>query len=102
MNSALLLQQGGSQDKILDLAQFRQSPLFTEDEKAALEYAEVVTQSSNKVADELFGRLKSHFQDDAIIELTALIAFQNLSSKFNAALDAASFGFCHISHDKRS
>jgi alkylhydroperoxidase family enzyme len=28
-------------------------------------------------------RLKKHFEDDAIIELTALIAFQNLSSKFN-------------------
>lgn len=42
-------------------------------------------------------RLKSHFDDDAIIELTALIAFQNLSSKFNAALDVAAQGFCRAS-----
>ncbi|WP_197531829.1 hypothetical protein [Aromatoleum aromaticum] len=39
-------------------------------------------------------RLKSHFSDDAIIELTALIAFQNMSSKFNAALAVAPQRFC--------
>jgi hypothetical protein len=30
--------------------------------------------------------LKSHFDEDTIVKLTALIAFQNLSSKFNSAL----------------
>lgn len=40
-------------------------------------------------------RLRRHFDDDAIIELTALVAFQNLLSKFNAALGAEPQGFCH-------
>lgn len=102
MNSALLLQKGGSEEKILDLPLFRKSALFTETEKIALEYAEVVTLSSNQVTDELFQRLKAHFDEDAIIELTALIALQNLSSKFNSALDAAPFGFCNISHKKQN
>ncbi len=39
------------------------------------------------------GQLRRQF-DDAIIELTGLIAFQNLSSKFNAALGVAPQGFC--------
>ena len=39
-------------------------------------------------------RLKLFFDDDAVIELTGLIAFQNLSSKFNAALDVPPLGFC--------
>lgn len=47
-------------------------------------------------ADE-FARLREHFSDDAIIELTALIAFQNLSSKFNAALQVPPQGFCALS-----
>jgi AhpD family alkylhydroperoxidase len=94
MNSALLLQRGGSEDKIPALSQFRKSPIFSDSEKIALEYTEVVTQNADKVSDELFNRLKKHYDEDAIVELTALIAFQNLSSRFNAALDVAAFGFC--------
>jgi alkylhydroperoxidase family enzyme len=41
-----------------------------------------------------FERLGAELDDDAIIELTALIAFQNLSSKFNAALNVTPQGFC--------
>jgi hypothetical protein len=48
------------------------------------------------VTDDLFARLKRQFDDDAIVELTALIAFQNLSSKFNAALDVPPQGFCRL------
>ena len=39
-------------------------------------------------------RLKLIFDDDTIVELTGLIAFQNLSSKFNSALDVPAQGFC--------
>ena len=46
------------------------------------------------VGDALRQKLKGQWTDDAIVELTALIAFQNLSSKFNAALDVPSQGFC--------
>lgn len=46
-------------------------------------------------------RLKRHFHDDAIIELTALIAFQNLSSKFNSALGVPAQGFCQIPRRER-
>jgi alkylhydroperoxidase family enzyme len=38
--------------------------------------------------------LKAWFDQDGIVELTGLIAFQNLSSKFNAALDVPAQGFC--------
>jgi hypothetical protein len=41
-------------------------------------------------------QLRRHFDDDAIIELTGLIAFQNLSSKFNAALGVEPQGFCTL------
>jgi len=36
------------------------------------------------------------FDEDAIVELTGLIAFQNLSSKFNSALDVPPQGFCKM------
>jgi alkylhydroperoxidase family enzyme len=40
--------------------------------------------------------LRQYFSEDAIIELSALIAFQNLSSKFNAALEVPPQGFCAV------
>jgi len=65
---------------------WQQSALFNNRERVALEYAEAVTLRSDAIDEHLMERLKGHFDDDAIIELTALIAFQNLSSKFNSSL----------------
>ena len=44
--------------------------------------------------DQLRATLRRHWDEDGIVELTGLIAFQNLSSKFNAALDVPPQGFC--------
>lgn len=76
------------------LSGYAASDLYTEREKAALAYAEVMTFSDLKATPEHIERLRRHFDDDAIIELTALIAFQNLSSKFNSALGVEPQGFC--------
>lgn len=94
INSALVLKRGGDLAKLEDLERFESSPRFTEREKAALAYAEAITYSDRRPTPEHFARLRRHFDDDAIIELTALIAFQNLSSKFNAALGVEAQGFC--------
>ncbi|QVL58325.1 MAG: carboxymuconolactone decarboxylase family protein [Simkaniaceae bacterium] len=96
-NASLLLKRGRPEKTIEELLNFRESSLFTESEVAALNYAEKVTLSSYSIPDQDFERLRKHFNDDAIVELTALIAFQNLSSKFNASLDAKAFGFCKAS-----
>ena len=96
LNSATLLKRGVPMNKVEALSHWRESNLFDERERTALEYAETVTRSDKRVDDDLMGRLKRHFVDDAVIELTALIAFQNLSSKFNAALDVPPQGFCAL------
>jgi alkylhydroperoxidase family enzyme len=82
--------------KVEALDAWQQSDLFSESERVALEYAEAVTLRSDAIEEHVMDRLKKHFEDDAIIELTALIAFQNLSSKFNSALGVPSQGFCRI------
>jgi len=53
-----------------------------------------MTDSNRRSDPPLIVKLQQHFSDDAIIELTALIAYQNLSSKFNAAL-ASGAGVLH-------
>jgi alkylhydroperoxidase family enzyme len=78
------------------LETWRQSNLFDQREQTVLDYAEAVTSSDIKVSDEQVERLKAYFDDDGIVELTALIAFQNMSSKFNSALGVPAQGFCKI------
>ena len=58
----------------------------------ALEYADAITLSDRDVDDDLFARLRAHYADDAIVELTELIAWENASSKFNRALRIPSQG----------
>ena len=47
-------------------------------------------------------RLLSVFDEDSVAELTGLIAFQNMSSKFNSALDVLPQGFCSLSNSTKT
>lgn len=96
INSATLLERGVSEEKLLALDSWRESPGFDARERATLDYAEAMTLSGREVDDELMARVREHFDDDAVVELTALIAFQNMSSKFNAALGVPPQGFCRL------
>jgi alkylhydroperoxidase family enzyme len=51
-----------------------------------------ITATGAQVDAALIARPRDHFDEAGLIELTALIAFQNLSSKFNAALDIPAQG----------
>ena len=94
ISTQLLQKRGVSLEKISKLENFENESLFTAKEKIALSYAEAITRYDLGVSPDLFFNLKKHFNDDEIVELTALIGYQNLSSKFNAALDIPSQGFC--------
>ena len=94
LNASLLAGRSTAREKLAALTGWRESALFSAIERVALEYAEAMTVSDRRVTDGLMQELRGHFSEDGIIELTALIALQNLSSKFNAALDVPSQGFC--------
>lgn len=94
LNSATALDRHVSSAKLAELPRFIDSPLFTAQEKAALRYAEVVTVTNMRVDDRLRAELRMHFDEESLVELTGLIAFQNMSSKFNAALGVPAQGFC--------
>ena len=96
LNAAHAAQRSGSMHKALDVGAWRESRLFSEPERLALEYAESMSLTDCRASDTLSARLAGHFDELALIELTALIAFQNLSSKFNAALDIPAQGFCRL------
>lgn len=77
---------GITSEKINALPEYATSPLYTEAERLALEYADCMTITDKEVSDELFERLRKVYDDDALVELTATIAWENASSKFNRAL----------------
>jgi AhpD family alkylhydroperoxidase len=108
LNSSTLLKRGVSTEKVEALGRWRQSSLFDAREQTVLGYAEAVTRSDYRIEDGMIESLRRYFDDDAIVELTALIAFQNMSSKFNSALGAPAQGFCkrpgaaglsHVDHE---
>jgi alkylhydroperoxidase family enzyme len=86
--------------KVEALGRWQNSDLFDERERPVLEYTEAMTYTDRAVSDAMIARLKTWFDDDAIVELTGLIAFQNLSSKFNSALDVPAQGFCRLPDGK--
>ncbi len=96
INSSTALKRGIGDEKLLDLPNFGSSNLYSDKEKLALNYAERVTYSDQRVTQADIEALRQHFDDEAIIELTGLIGFQNMSSKFNAALAVEPQGFCAI------
>ena len=82
--------------KVRALADWRGSNLFSEAERVALEYAERMTITGQKVDEELFARLKRHYTEKQIVELSAAIALENFRSKLNPALGVEAQGFCLI------
>ena len=88
------MQAGATDDKIRQVPTWRDSELFSAMEKDALEYAEKMTITGEKVTDELWGRLRGHFTEAQLVELTAAVALENFRSKFNVPLGVEAQGFC--------
>ncbi len=83
-------------DKLAEVTAWRDSRLFSEAERLALEYAERITYTDRKVDDALVDDLKKHYSEAQIVELTAAIAMENFRSKFNPALGIEAQGFCMV------
>ena len=90
------MQAGADEEKIRQVPTWRESSLFSDVERAALEYAERMTITGEKVTEELWTRLRSHWSESQIVELTAAVALENFRSKFNVPLGVEAQGFCII------
>jgi len=92
LGSQICRNSGFSDEELLALPRYRQSELFTEREKLALDYTVGVMRTPVEVTDELFARVQEHFSDEQIVEVTALLTVVNLD-RFNAAFGIGSAGF---------
>ena len=97
INASRGMQSGATEDKIRAVDHAATSPLFDEAERAALAYAEAMTITGQRVGDALFARVRAHFSEVQVVELTAAVALENFRSKFNVALGIEAQGFCVLS-----
>ncbi|HEY5987910.1 MAG TPA: carboxymuconolactone decarboxylase family protein [Streptosporangiaceae bacterium] len=79
--------------KIRAVPGWRDSELFTDLERLVLEYAEAMSATPPSVTDELVEQISRHLSEAELIELTAIIAVENLRSRMNSALGLTSQGF---------
>jgi AhpD family alkylhydroperoxidase len=86
INAAMGSRLGLSDEKILALADYATSPHYSEVERVTLEYADTMTITRREVSDAFFARLRQFYDEDALVELTQIIAWENALSKFNRAL----------------
>jgi AhpD family alkylhydroperoxidase len=93
LGNALLQREGLAPEQIAELPRWRDSQAFSPLEKLVLEYAEVLTRTPVEVPDELYARLREHFSESQLVELTAAIAFENHRSRMYRPFGVGSHGF---------
>jgi AhpD family alkylhydroperoxidase len=80
-------------EKIHAVPAWRDSGVFSELERLVLEYAEAMTDTPPSVTDEMVARLREHLSESQLVELTAIVAVENLRSRMNASLGLTAQGF---------
>ncbi|NNC14273.1 carboxymuconolactone decarboxylase family protein [Corallococcus exiguus] len=85
--------QGLDVAKAREIPRWRESAVFTSLEREVLEYAEAVSQTPPTVTDEMVASLRAQLGAAALIELTTVIGFANLTTRSNTALGIESEGF---------
>jgi len=82
-NAGGSLRSGIQEEKLAAVWDYRTSALFTEAERVALDFAIAAASQPNDVTDELFDRMKKHWSEGEIVEITSLIAFFGFMNRFN-------------------
>lgn len=93
IGAAVGRKDGISEEKLIALIDFEQSNVYSDREMVALRYTVAMTQTPQKVSDELFAQLQEHFSKKQLVELTAAIAWENYRARFNHAFAIESAGF---------
>ena len=97
--------EGLDEAKASEVPRWRESSAFTPLERDVMEYAEAMTETPPQVTDDLFARLLAQLGAPAMIELTTLVGFANMTTRGNTAMGIESQGFskaCRVPLAQRS
>ncbi len=90
---AVGVKAGVPAEKLTNVLRFQESPGFSGREQAALAFCERVVRDDLEVSDACLARLREHFSEAEIVELTFIIGYQTFASKFAKAWKLAPQGF---------
>ncbi|MBU8897791.1 carboxymuconolactone decarboxylase family protein [Corallococcus sp. H22C18031201] len=93
LNYFMARNKGLDLDKAQQVPQWRQSNAFNLLEQEVLEYAEAMSQTPPRVTDEMVASLRAQLGDSALIELTSIIGFAQMTTRTNTALGIEAEGF---------
>ncbi len=93
ISSPIAYRAGVTEAQLLALPRYRQSDEFSELERLVIDYAVGISSTPVSVSDELFAALHEHFDDAQLVELTNVIAVENMRGRFNLALGIGATGF---------
>jgi 4-carboxymuconolactone decarboxylase len=93
IGSQIARRAGLSDAQLLALPRYRESEEFDELEKLVLDYAAGMSRTPVAIPEELFAQLRRSFDDGQLVELTNVIALENMRGRFNLALGFGSAGF---------
>ena len=80
-------------ERLQDIGNYATSPRFTDDEQAAIAYADAITTDPHSVSDEQVADLRRRFGDAGVIELTYQVGVENMRARMNSALGITEQGF---------
>ncbi|MEV0182742.1 carboxymuconolactone decarboxylase family protein [Streptomyces sp. NPDC050625] len=86
-------ERGMAPEKVQDVPVWRDSDAYTPLERDVMAYAEAMTATPPTVEDDLVARLRDRLGEPALVELTAMVAVENLRSRINSSLGLTSQGF---------
>ena len=87
---------GLDEAKASEVPRWRASTVFTPLEREVMDYAEAMTETPPRVTDDLSARLLEQLGAPALVELTAVVGFANMTARANTAMGIESQGFSKI------
>lgn len=84
---------GVTEEQLHDLARYRESTAFSDEERLVLDLAVAMSGVPVVVPPALRAALRRHFTPAQLVELTAAIAWENYRSRFNRVFDVQPVGF---------
>ena len=84
---------GVTEQQLMDLGRYQDSPAYDERERAAIELAVEMAKTPTNIPGDLMERLRKHFTEAQLVELAAAIAWEHFRARFNRVFGVQSSGF---------
>ena len=84
---------GVTEEQLRDLPRYRESPVFSEEERLVIDLAVEMAKIPVELPPELSNELRRHFNEAQLVELAAAIAWENYRARFNRVLAVRPVGF---------